>query len=109
MKCLVSFVVCIVCIIKVYAQPSFGFTYRSLMEGVEVLKVFKNGPAEKAGLKEDDIITEVDGKAVNGADEMAKIVKENKEKVSMMMKVQRAGKTQNIEVKMPRKIKTADL
>jgi len=59
MKCFVSFVICIVCTIHVYSQPSFGFTYRPLMEGVEVLKVFKNGPAEKAGLKAGDIITSV--------------------------------------------------
>jgi len=78
-------------------------------KGVKVIEVDDESNAEKAGLKEDDIITEVDGKAVNGADEMAKMVKENKDKASMMMKIQRGGKSQNIEVKMPKKIKTADL
>ncbi|MBC7873496.1 MAG: PDZ domain-containing protein, partial [Ferruginibacter sp.] len=65
--------------------------------------------AAKAGIKEDDIVTEVDGKAVNSTDDIVKMIKENKDKTSMMFKLQRAGKTQNIEVKMPKKIKTTDL
>ena len=64
---------------------------------------------KKAGIKKDDVITEVDGKAVNSTDDMVKMIKDSKEKISIMVKLQRAGKTQNIEVKMPRKIKTADL
>jgi hypothetical protein len=36
-------------------------------------------------------------------------VRENKDKVSIKLKVNRNGKTENIEVKMPRKLKTADL
>ena len=65
--------------------------------------------AKKAGLKEDDVITEVEGKTVNSADEVAKIIKESKDKNSVMVKLTRNGKTQNIEVKIPRKLKTADL
>jgi serine protease Do len=61
------------------------------------------------GVKENDVITEVDGKAVNSADEMAKLIRENKDKVSIKLKLQRSGKTENIEVKMPRRIKTVDL
>ena len=56
-----------------------------------------------------DIITEVDGKTMNSADDVAKIVRESKDKISIMVKLQRDGKTQNIEVKIPRKLKTADL
>lgn len=78
-------------------------------KGVKVIDVDEDSNAGKAGVKEDDLITEVNGKAVNGADEMAKIVKENKDKVSIQLKIQRDGKTQNIEVKMPRKLKSADL
>ena len=65
--------------------------------------------AAKAGLKEEDIITEIDGKAVNSTDETVKIIRESKEKTSIMVKLLRGGKTMNIEVRMPRKIKTADL
>jgi len=91
--------------------PKLGLSVQDTDDGkgVKVIEVDEESTAAKAGIKEEDIITEVDGKAVNGADEMVKIVKESKDKVSLMLKLQRSGKIQNIEVKMPRKIKTADL
>lgn len=91
--------------------PKLGLSVQDTDDGkgVKVIEVDNESNAEKAGIKEDDIITEVDGKAVNSTDEIAKIIRESKEKVSVMIKLQRSGKTQNIEVKMPRKIKTADL
>lgn len=78
-------------------------------KGVKVIEVDEESNAKKAGIKEEDVITEVDGKAVNSTDDMVKMIRESKEKTSIMVKLQRSGKTQNIEVKMPRKIKTADL
>lgn len=41
---------------KLHAQPSFGFTYSYDFDGVMVDVVFKNGPAEKAGIRHGDII-----------------------------------------------------
>ena len=55
------------------------------------------------------MITEVDGKAVNSTDEIAKIIRESKDKVSVKMKLLRNGKTETVEVKIPRQLKTADL
>jgi serine protease Do len=78
-------------------------------KGVKVLEVDEDGNASKAGIKEEDIITEVDGKAVNSADEVAKIIRESKDKASVKVKLTRQGKTENIDVKIPRKLKTADL
>jgi serine protease Do len=91
--------------------PKLGLSVQDTDDGkgVKVLEVDEESNAAKAGLKENDIITEIDGKAVNGADEVAKIVRESKDKVSLMLKLQRSGKTQNIELKIPRKLKTADL
>ncbi len=91
--------------------PKLGLSVQDTDDGkgVKVIEVDDESNAEKAGIKEDDIITEVDGKTVNGADEMAKIIRDSKDKVSVMIKLQRGGKTQNIEVKIPRKLKTADL
>lgn len=91
--------------------PKLGLSVQDTEDGkgVKVLEVDDDSNAQKAGLKEDDVITEVDGKAVNSADEVAKIIRASKEKISVMVKLQRGGKTQNIEVKMPRKLKTADL
>ena len=78
-------------------------------KGVKVIDIDDEGNAKKAGVKENDVIIAVNDKEVNSADEVAKIVRENKDKPSVMLKIKRDGKTQNIEVKMPRKLKTADL
>jgi serine protease Do len=97
--------------VRTSGAPKLGLSVQDTDDGkgVKVIEVDNESNAQKAGLKEDDIITEVDGKAVNSTDEIAKIIRESKDKVSVMHKLTRAGKTQNVEVKIPRKIKTADL
>lgn len=91
--------------------PKLGMAVQDTDEGkgVKVLDVDDDGNAHKAGIKEDDIITHVDDKAVNSADEISKIMKEKKDQNTVRFQVNRGGKTQNIEVKMPKKIKTVDL
>ncbi|OSZ73782.1 hypothetical protein CAP36_17420 [Chitinophagaceae bacterium IBVUCB2] len=91
--------------------PKLGLSVQDTDDGkgVKVIEVDSESNAAKAGVKNDDVITEVDGKAVNSTDDMVKMIKESKEKTSIMVKLLRGGKTQNIEVKMPKKIKTADL
>jgi serine protease Do len=92
-------------------QPKLGLSVQDTDDGkgVKVLEVDADSNAARAGVKENDIIQEIDGKAVNNTDEVVKIIKESKEKNSIKLKLTRDGKTQNIEVKMPKKIKTADL
>jgi serine protease Do len=92
-------------------SPKLGLSVQDTDDGkgVKVIDVDDESNAAKAGIKENDVITEVDGKVVNSTDEIAKVIRDSKEKTSVMLKFQRSGKTQNVEVKMPRKIKTADL
>jgi serine protease Do len=92
-------------------QPKLGLSVQDTDDGkgVKVLEVDEESNAAKAGLKENDIITNFNDKEVNSADEVAKLVRENKDKPTISLKVKRDGKTQTIEVKMPRKLKTADL
>ena len=91
--------------------PKLGLSVQDTDDGkgVKVIEVDEESNAAKAGLKENDIITNFNDKEVNSADEVAKLVKENKDKPTINLKIKRAGKTQNVEVKMPRKLKTADL
>lgn len=91
--------------------PKLGLSVQDTDDGkgVKVIEVDDESNAAKAGVKNDDVITEVDGKAINSTDEMVKMIKESKEKTSIMVKLLRGGKAQNIEVRMPKKIKTADL
>ena len=78
-------------------------------KGVKVLDVSEESLAAKAGIKEGDIITEFDGKAVNSADELASAAKGSKDKNSISVKFNRAGKAQTAEIKIPKKLKTTNL
>lgn len=91
--------------------PKLGLSVQDTDDGkgVKVIEVDGDSNAAKAGIKENDVVTEIDGKAVNSTDDVVKSMKDNKDKVSVMFKVTRSGKTQNVEVKMPRAIKTKDL
>lgn len=96
-----------------FGRPKVGISIQDSEDGkgVKVLEVEEESSAAKAGIKEDDVIIEIDGKAVNSTDEVTKIVRANPsaEKTSWNFKVLRNGKSQNIEVRIPRKIKTVDL
>lgn len=92
-------------------RPKLGLSVQDSEDGkgVKITDVDDESNAEKAGLKENDVITEINGKEVNGADEVARIVRENRDKISIKLKVIRDGKPMDVEVKIPRKLKTADL
>ena len=91
--------------------PKLGMSVQDTEDGkgVKVIEVDEESNAAKAGVKENDIITQLDEKPVNSVDEIAKMLKEKKESLSVKLQVLRGNKSQAIEVKMPRKIKTADL
>ncbi len=78
-------------------------------KGVKVLDVDDESIAGKAGIKEDDIITEFNGKTVNSADELAEAARDSREKPSVTVKLTRDGKSQTVELKTPKKLKTANL
>jgi S1-C subfamily serine protease len=54
----------IIGILHTILSPSYAEAIGIQKEGVKVEKVFKDSPAEKAGLKDDDIIISVDGKKI---------------------------------------------
>ncbi len=91
--------------------PRLGIKAQDTEEGkgVKVLDVDDASNAEKAGIKEGDIITEFDGKAVNSATELATAAREAKDKNLMKVKINRDGKAQELEIKIPKKLKTANL
>ncbi|HET9280119.1 MAG TPA: PDZ domain-containing protein [Flavitalea sp.] len=78
-------------------------------KGVKVIDVDEGSAADKAGIKENDIITEFEGKAVNSADALAQASREAKDKTSLKVKLNRAGSSKTLEVKIPKKLKTANL
>lgn len=91
--------------------PKLGLTVQDTDDGkgVRVLDVEEESNAAKAEVKDNDIITHVDDKAVNSVDELSRELKARKGQATVRLQVTRSGKSKNIEVKMPRKLKTADL
>jgi serine protease Do len=78
-------------------------------KGVKVIDVDEGSAAEKSGIRKDDVITEFEGKEVNSADALAAASREAKDKPSVKIKLNRGGSSQTIDVKIPRKLKTANL
>jgi serine protease Do len=78
-------------------------------KGAKVLEVDDESTAAKAGIKEGDIITRFDGKEINSALALAAAARAARDKVSVHISILRDGKAQDIEVKVPKKLRTADL
>jgi serine protease Do len=78
-------------------------------KGVKVLDVDKDSPAEKAGLKKDDIVTEIGGKKVNNTDEVREQLHENMERSAYNIKANRNGNSMSFDISIPKKLKTANL
>jgi serine protease Do len=78
-------------------------------KGVKVLDVDDESTASKAGIKEGDVITRFDGKEINSVTALTDAAAAAKEKVSVKVTIVRDGKTQEMDVKVPRRLRTADL
>ena len=78
-------------------------------KGVAVLAITPGSAAEKAGLKEGDVITRFDGRPVSNTDELTNAAEESKEKPVVTAELLRNGKVQMVEIKTPKKLKTANL
>ncbi|MCB0714681.1 MAG: PDZ domain-containing protein [Chitinophagaceae bacterium] len=91
--------------------PKLGISVQDVDEGngVKVINVEEESNAAKAGIQEDDLIIAVDGQSVKNTDDIVKLIKESKDKNSIMIQLNRDGKVMNIETKMPRKMRQADL
>ncbi len=94
-------------------QPKYGMDIEdnSDGDGVKITEVDAESNAEKAGLKQNDIITDVDGSKIKDVDALRKLLAEAKAKdaTTINLKVLRNGKTENISVKVPKIIKSAEL
>jgi serine protease Do len=66
------------------------------LRGAKVRSVEKDSPAEKAGLKEGDVIARFDGEAVRSASHLARLVGETPAGRSVAIDVNRGGATQKL-------------
>jgi len=91
--------------------PKMGVTVQETEEGkgVQVLAVSPIGAAAKAGIQVNDRIISIDEKVTNDVDALKDVLQKARDKRSVMVHVQRAGKDMFIEVMFPRELKKADL
>jgi len=91
-------------------QKKLGIKIQDTEDGtVKVIAVEDSSAAAKAGLKEGDIITEIDGDKINNTDEARDHLHPEEGKNSYKITVNRSGTEMNFDVKIPKKLKTADL
>jgi len=76
---------------------------------VKVIAVEDSSAAAKAGIQQNDIITQIDGDKINNTDEARDHLHPEEGKNSYKITVNRNGTEMNFDVKIPKKLKTADL
>lgn len=77
--------------------------------GVKVLEVEDSSAAETAGIKKDDIIVSIGTEKVSNTDQARKLFQENREKAIYQVKALRNGAEMNFTIKIPKKLRTANL
>lgn len=68
------------------------------VEGAYVYSVEEGSPADEAGLKSDDVITEVDGTKISGYEDLSRMISQCKEGDKLKLTVVRGGETVKIKV-----------
>src|SRR5437588_988802 len=66
--------------------------------GVEIVQVVEGGPADRAGLRPEDLIVELDGTAIEGMDELQRVVVSELIGRSVRARVVREGREQDVEI-----------
>ena len=66
--------------------------------GVRIAEVDENSPASKAGLREGDIVVELDGERVRSARQFSRLIQESPDGRAVRLGVVRDGKRQDIDV-----------
>jgi serine protease Do len=92
-------------------SPKFGIRAQDGEEGkgAKVLNIDDESTASKAGIKEGDLITRFDGKEINSVAALTEAARAAKDKITVKVTIIRDGKTQELDVKVPRRLRTADL
>ena len=81
-------------------RPRLGLEIQDTEDssGVKIQSVFPGSPSDKAGLKKDDIITEMNGEKVNDVDKVMSEIHNAKNKGEYKIKVLRDKKEMNFDV-----------
>lgn len=93
------------------SRQKLGLKIQDTEDGnaVKILDVEAASAAATAGLQKDDLITEIAGVKVQNTDEAREQLQVNKDKSSYSLKARRNGSEMNFTIKIPKKLKTANL
>jgi serine protease Do len=79
-------------------QPYFGFQLDQVDKDCKIIDIVKDSPAEKAGLKIDDVIKKFDGKDVANVDLLRELFEKKKPNEEAMFEIQRGKETLKLKV-----------
>ncbi|MBU6262549.1 MAG: PDZ domain-containing protein [Bacteroidetes bacterium] len=91
--------------------PKLGISIEDVSEGTgaKVVEVTEGSAAAKAGITKNDVITAVDGAAINDVSALQEKAAQLKAGDAINIKLTREGKTKEVNVKIPKKIKKANI
>ena len=91
--------------------PKMGISIEDVSEGAgaKVVEVTEGSAAAKAGITKNDVITAVDGAAINDVAALKEKAAQLKAGDAINIKLTREGKTKEVNVKIPKKIKKANI
>jgi serine protease Do len=78
------------------SRENMGRYHMNQVRGVGVTRIVKDSPAEKAGLRQDDVILRVDGESITSVRKLNRIVSELAPDQSVKITVSRGGSEQDI-------------
>lgn len=91
-----------------FNRPYLGVAYKivnkdtaianDLAEGAYIQQVVSNSPAQKAGIKQGDVITQIDGNKINDQNTLAAVIAKKKVGDTINVTVWREGKTQDLRI-----------
>ena len=98
-------------ITKLDDGPKMGISIEDLTEGsgAKVLEVAEGSPAAKAGIAKNDIITSVDGSSICDVATLQEKASDLKAGDTITLKLTRDGKSKEVTVKIPKKVKKANI
>ncbi len=76
------------------------YYHLSVSKGLLVYNLVQDGPAENAGIKQGDIITALDGTAVEERNDLEKLLSKHRPKETAQLKIKRGKKTLEIRIKL---------
>jgi serine protease Do len=91
-------------------RPKLGMRIQDLEDttGVKVINVEEGSAADKSGIKKDDIITSLNGQPVKSVDDIQSLLSNADNNSHFTLKGKRNNADVNFDVKIPKKLRTAD-